>query len=205
MLIELVNRASEQAGIAVHYHPLPWKRCLTMVEQGGIDGALALVWNQDRQARFAYPLNAAGKVDRQRRIWQGEYLIMLPARSPVQWDGKQFSHLEGGMASPLGYASSEKLRSLNAFAFDSPPDKGLLLVSKNRLPGYVVQKEIGFKNLQSLGIEKQVKVLPIPFMTEDWYLVFSSDLLLSQPQLTARLWAAVARERIRLQSGKSTP
>lgn len=197
LLIDLVNRASERAGIAVNFHLLPWKRCLTLVEHGGMDAALALVWNRDRQTRFNFPLNANQEVDRQRRIWQGEYLVMVPKHSSVEWDGERFSGLEGGMASPLNYVSSERLQRLNAYAFDSPPDKGLMLVAKDRLPGYVVQREIGDALLKSLGLEDQIKVLPVPFMTEDWYLVFSNNLLLSAPDLAQTLWQHIADERER--------
>lgn len=200
LLNRLVTDAASQIHQRVTFHPLPWKRCLTMVEQGAMDAALALVWNAERQARFSYPLTQDGNVDTSLRVWQGEYLIMVPHNSALEWDGQQFRQLTGGLSSPLGYASGEKLRKLNAFGIDKTPDQGLLLVSRGRLPGYVVQKEIGMETLRKYGLTHKVKVLPEPFMTEEWYLVFSPQFLRRSATTAESLWRAIAFERQQVQN-----
>lgn len=196
LLLELLTIAAEQTQQKISYHYLPWKRCLTMVKQGAMDGALALVWTPERAKLLAYP-NAAGQPDRHRRIWQGEYLIVVPRRSPLQWDGKTFTHITGQLGSPLGYASTDKLAQLKMLGKTLPPAKGLSLVAKGRLHGYVVQREIGLNIIQQKALQTQVKILPSPFMTEDWYLVFSHRFYQRAGAQAEQLWHAIGEARQR--------
>lgn len=194
-LLALVRQTAAQLDTGVEFHFLPWKRCLAMVAQGALDGALALVWTQERAAAFAFPLESDGTVDARLRLWQVEYPVYTHLDSPLAWDGQQFFGLTGALGTPRGYISEERLLQMQLPVQNFTPESGLKLVAKQRLAGYIIERQIGQALLARTELKYAVRELVQPFMSVPWYLVFSHRHHSAQPEQAARFWAELARQR----------
>lgn len=209
-LLALVRQTAGLLNTPVEFHFLPWKRCLAMVEQGAMAGALALIWSRERAQTFAFPHNHRGEADPDRRLWQVEYPVYVHINSPLRWDGQQFSGLTGALGTPLGYISEQRLSEMQLPVQKLAPDAGLKLVAKARLGGYIVEREIGQALLTRHGLRPAVRELSLPFMSVHWYLVFSRHYQQARPDYVEQFWAELARQRALAQdaarvSGKEFP
>lgn len=201
LLVELVQAAAEQAELRLEFQRKPWKRCLMQLQNGQSDGIFAAIWQADRDTWGQFPGRDPQHdrpVDRDYRLWQADYPIITRIDSPLQWDGQQFSGLHYGLSAPLGYIASQRLQALGVLATAShSAEKALKLVTLGRLDGYVIERQIGNTHIHKLGLQPNLKVLPIPLLEADWYLPLSHRFTEQHPELAQRLWQALREQRQR--------
>lgn len=185
-----------QQAFQIELHYFPWKRCLRHVETGEMDGALAVIFTEERDLIFAYPKTNEGKVDRSKVIWNAEYPVFSHKDSTLQWDGETFSQKDALLSTPLGYVTYNKLNDLGVlYDVSLEPEKGLELVHKKRLDGYVVERSIGEKILQKKQINQNFKNLDKAFLETDWYIVLSKTFAQTNPEDAQLFWASLAQIR----------
>lgn len=200
VLLDILNSAAIQQNLSIHYYRRPWKRCISEVANGLADGLFAAIWLSEREEWGKYPKLASNpkKVDPHYRLWTAEYKIFTHIDSQLSWDGKRFNNLKFGLSAPLGYVAEKKLRSLNALGeFNHDPTQGLVLASKARIDGYVVEENIGLALLNSLDIQQDIKLLNTNFIEADWYFVFSHQYFKAHPSKAKQFWNGIrsAREK----------
>ncbi|MEO4048273.1 hypothetical protein AAFN46_14460 [Pseudomonas sp. CAU 1711] len=202
LVIELIQQAANQARLRLDLHQQPWNRCVLEVRQGSSDGTFVAVWQADRDVWGRYPGRiplSEAPVDVGQRLWQVEYLIMVPPDSRLQWDGQRFGGVVHGVGAPLGYATSQRLRELGVLAQESLAQAtALRLVLAGRLDGYVLEREIGLALIDEMGLRGRLVPLPLPLMRTDWYLPLSHQFYAANPELAERFWQAIAEQRERL-------
>ena len=201
LLLELVKSAAQQLDLRLEFQRQPWKRCILQLQSGQSDGIFATIWQADRDAWGQFPGRDAehGKpVNREYRLWQVEYPIITRIGSPLQWDGQRFSDLQYGLSAPLGYIASQRLQELGVLASASlSAEKSLKLVALGRLDGYVIERQIGNTHIRELGLQSNLKTLPIPLLQADWYLPLSHRFTDQHPELAQRFWQALREQRQR--------
>jgi polar amino acid transport system substrate-binding protein len=82
---------------------MPWKHCPEGVEKGGIAGAFAASYTDERAKYAVYPL-AGGKPDPLRRLHTDGYTLLRLKGSTVGWDGHKFSNLSGPIGTQAAYS-----------------------------------------------------------------------------------------------------
>lgn len=195
ILPDLVIETTQRLGIQPEFVSYPWKRCIALLKTGKVDGIFAAIWQKDRDEWGVFP-----KSDQQANprysLWSVVYSIYANPKSNLKWDGTHFTNVRSGISAPLGYIAEQRLRKMKVLSPNShTPQEGLRLVSLNRLDGFVVERNIGDHIVHLLDIKQNIKVLPIPFMTTDWYLPLSHLWVKNNPSLAQKFWETLATVR----------
>ena len=106
---ELLDEAARRIGVTFDYRSMPWKRCLEQVKANELDGLFAASFSSERLAIGAYP--GGRQADTARRLHTDSYILVRRKGSAIDWDGKQFRHVDGRVGFQLGYSVGEFLRS----------------------------------------------------------------------------------------------
>ncbi|MEK8081664.1 substrate-binding periplasmic protein [Pseudomonas sp. XK-1] len=207
LIVELVQSAAQQAGLRLELQRRPWKRCILQLQSGQSDGIFAAIWQADRDVWGQFPGRDPERqeaVDRDYRLWQVDYPIIISTDSLLQWNGQQFKGLQYGLSAPLGYIASQRLRALGVQAKVNPSaEKALQLVTLGRLDGYVIERHIGNTHIRKLGLQSDLKMLPLPLLQADWYLPLSHQFTRQYPQQAQRFWQALRDQRLRQETDLS--
>jgi len=198
IIVDLIKATSEEAGINIKLYAKPWKRCIFDVSHGYADGALAAIWQQEREAWGVFPKTQSGIADKEFRLWTANYLIFTNKKAPVKWDGQTIRGVTTGIAAPLGYVVFNKLKQeglLTPNVYDA--NEGFQLVGKNRLNGYIIEGFTGKNILKKLQLSNQVMPLEIPYLREDLYLVLSKKSKKITLQNSQLIWQALSKVRKR--------
>jgi len=196
LLVDLVEEAASLQGLSISLERMPWKRCLRSLEQGTVDAAFAIIWTQERDQLFAYPMSKPGVPDSSMRLWRASYEVFAHEDMSIHWDGSTFTNVRYGLSAPKGYVAREKLES-EGFLHDKElnPDSGFKLVSLQRLDGYIVEKLIGLEALKRLKIDNVKIRFEQPYMQSDWFVAFSKQKYAQNKQLVETFWQQLRKAR----------
>lgn len=195
ILPDLVIKTTQRLGIQTEFVHYPWKRCIALLKAGEVDGIFAAIWQKERDDWGVFP-KSTHQADPRYSLQNVKYSIYTNPKSNLNWNGTQFTNVRIGISAPLGYIAEQRLRKMGVLSRNSyTPQEGLRLVSLNRLDAFIVESNIGDHIVHQLGIEQNVKVLPIPFMTTDWYLPLSHQWVKTNPSLAKKFWETLATVR----------
>lgn len=199
MLPDMIRAAAEEHQRSLRVIAYPWKRCIDMLSKGQVDALAASIWLAERDAWGAFPKlpgQPHGAPDRSKRLWSAEYPVFVARQSPLRFDGTHFSGVRTGLSAPSGYVAWQRLKDAGVLhPAVLPPKTGLKLVALDRLDGYIVERHIGQHLLQKMDLATQVTTLDVPYITDDWHLVFSHQFQRANPELTQNIWASLATIR----------
>jgi len=197
---ELLAEVAKRTGIGFDYQSMPWKRCLEQLKANQVGGAFAVSFNRERMALGAYPGVAPGasdpQVDPSKRMHIDTYMLVRRRGSRLDWDGKAFRNLDGRIGYQLGYSVGDFLRAQGA-AVDDGSQRSDELAQKliaGRLAGAAMGGGDAARLMRG-PYGKRLEMLPVPLIEKPYFLVLSSTLVASQPQLAARLWDAIEEVR----------
>lgn len=193
---ELLREAARRVNMRLDFKPLPWKRCLAMLQANEVDGAFAASFAPDRLEVGAYP---GGKApDAAKRMHVDRYVLVRRKGDAVGWDGKVFQNLNGAVGSQLGYSIGAQLRAMGV-AVDEGSQDALSLVRK-LMAGRLAAAALGGSDAAYLmagqpWLAAQVEVLPIPLTEKAYFLLLSHAFAKAAPDSAARLWGAIEEVR----------
>lgn len=200
VLPDLVKKAADDLDIDVVFVNYPWLRCIDQLKHGKVDGIFPAIWTKARDSWGVFP-KRDGMVYSPYKLWHVRYLIYAQVHSRLAWDGESFTGVFSGVASPVGYITTQKLEQLGVLpAKNFLPEQGFKLAALGRIDGYVVEESVGTHLLEKLKLKRELKVLPTPFLMADWYLPLSSQWVEKHPGLAEKFWQAI--EKHRLQDGE---
>jgi polar amino acid transport system substrate-binding protein len=154
-------------GVRVEYVPLPWKRCLSELKANTVDGAIGASFKPDRLEFGVYP---GGKSpDTNKRLYIERYVLVRRKFSPVQWNGRAFSNLDGAIGTQLGYSIGDMLQGMKLTVDDG----------STTLP----------------ELMQKLEVLQTPLAEKPYFLMLSHQLVDTAPALAAEVWAAIEQQR----------
>lgn len=197
---ELLAEVARRTGVTFDYQSMPWKRCLEQLKANQVGGAFAVSFNRERMALGAYPGVAPGAsephADPSKRMHIDTYMLVRRRGSRLDWDGKSFRNLDGRVGFQLGYSVGDFLRA-QGVAIDDGSQRSDELAQKliaGRLAGAAMGGGDAARLMRG-PYGKRLEVLPLPLIEKAYFLVLSSALVASRPQLAARLWDAVEEVR----------
>ncbi len=198
---------AENPGVAVemiqrlaHYIPniqidlvrYPWKRCLSELQGGYVDGIFNASFHPKRLRIGKYPWKD-GAVDPSRRITTISYNLYKQRDSELRWTGQRFVNLKGALGAPLGYSITRDLRDMNVPLEESGATlSNLSKLLVHRIAGAVLQEVTADYYLRTYPQTYQtiVKVAP-PIRTKAYYLMLSHDFVTQHPTLAETIWDTI--------------
>lgn len=196
---ELIRMAAAKAGVTVQFVTLPWKRCLSEMQEGVMHGVFAASFAPDRLAMGAYP--GGNPPDPALQLYSDGYVLVRRKNDAVQWDGKNVTGLTGPVGAQVGYSVANDLRRLGV-AVDEGSQTARELLQKLQL-GRLGAAALGNSDaLNLLGDRARagefganLEVLPQPLMQKAYYLMLSNQLVQQAPDLADRLWRQIGAVR----------
>lgn len=191
---ELLNEVARRLAIRFDYESMPWKRCLAQLKANEVGGAFAVSFSRDRLDVGAYPGGATPDVSR--RMHVDRYVLLRRKGSKVDWDGKQFHHLDGAVGVQLGYSVGDFLRGQHVQVDEGSQRAGEL--AQKLIAGRLAGAAVGGGDavvLMNGPLASQLEVAPVPLIEKPYFLILSRALVESNPQLADRIWKTVEEVR----------
>jgi len=101
--LEVMKLLETKLNIEVTFERLPWATGLEKVKKNIVDGVFHASFNEERLKIGVYPMRK-GQPDTNRRLMTQSYFLYKRKKSPLQWDGKSFTNLDGTIGAINGYA-----------------------------------------------------------------------------------------------------
>ncbi|MBG0842408.1 substrate-binding periplasmic protein [Ectopseudomonas toyotomiensis] len=196
--LELLDLVQQALKLQVIYVAVPWKRCLSGMQQGLYDGAFAASFKTERLQMGRYPSDADGRPDAFRRLHTSRYTLYRRIGSAVSWDGQRFTHVTGRVGSLSGFSIRDLLLAHGLEVDESSRDPLALLqmLVHGRVDAVALQTMRGDFILQANPqLARQVEKLPQLLEEKPYYLMLSNALLARDPELAERIWSEVQRQR----------
>lgn len=191
--------------LKMEYSALPWTRCLGDAAAGLYDAVLAASYTRDRAAGLVYPLDAEGRPDAERRMFQVGYVLLRRKGSSVSWDGERFlgSSSKAGevIGAERGYSIVQFARERGAFVEDRYPNFDSLVdaLRLKRSAGVLINQEGASQLLIDPTWSQEHELGGPPMTPRAYYLPVSRQFHQAHPALAERLWNAVAQARAGLE------
>ena len=191
---EIMKVVTSQLGINILIKRYPWKRCLSYLKDGSIDGVMGTSYLKERAHFGHYPLKDTGDIDYDRIIYSNDYWLYTNDEN-VLWDGKTLVLPKGGVVGTgLGYSSAKLLSNLGAEVFEahSPSTLASMLMSQKIavIAGYDKQIEPHLKwDRRNADIKSDsIRKLDIPLTQDKMFLLVSKQFYRKHKKLAEKVW-----------------
>ena len=176
----------------------PWKRCLSELRLGQVDGVVGAADSTDRRAFARIPQLADGREDGTRALFEDQALVFLRVGGQGRWNGReldspgkvvvvQSGYLVGQQLRDKGYIPNEQvksaadaLRMLTSGAYDVAVLQGLE-ASK------LAREDPRFKG--------RVQQAALPYSTVSLHLMVARSIYQRDPQRIEAIWQAIGAVR----------
>lgn len=197
--LDLIRMAAAKARVSVEFVTLPWKRCMSEMQDGTAHGVFAASFGADRLAFGAYP--GGNPPDSDMQMHADGYVLVRRKSDSVQWDGKSISGLTGSVGAQVGYSVVNDLRRLGV-AVDEGSQTAPELLQKLQL-GRLGAAALGNSDAAKLLGDRAkpgeygltMEAFPVPLVQKPYYLMLSKQLVQDSPELANRLWQHIAAAR----------
>ena len=177
---------------------MPWKRCLTMLEQGKFDGVIAASYREERKTIGIYPATTDGHTpDRNRRMSGEDFYFYKLKTGSFSWDGSLITNANKPVGAQQGYSAVALLKG-----------KGILVDDRHRLPEQLMRKVVlghnsaallsageGDKWLDNTKFNASLEKVSPPFYQSNGYLLFSHQFYEAQRPTAEKIWDSIASVR----------
>ncbi len=174
----------------------PWKRCLSSLESGFVDGIFNASYKPERETIGAYP-RVDGEIDTSRRLTNIAYSIYARDSASLSWDGQRFSDLKGNIGAPAGYSIVGDLRKMGINVEEAhSTELNLKKVLAGRVSGAALQDVTGDYYLRvKQGQFSKIRKLEPPLKNKAYYLMISHQFKAQHPELSEQIWDTIAELR----------
>lgn len=183
------------------YSQLPWQRCLSEAAAGRYDAVLSASHTPARAQGLSYPLDAKGQPDASLRMFHIGYVLLRRKDSGVTWDGQRFSgsspRAGQAIGAERGYSIVLFARDRGAVVEDRYPSFDSLIGSLKlgRIAGVLINQEGAAQLLADPAVAADHELGGPPLQTKAYFMPVSYHFAQTHPELTQRLWAAIAKAR----------
>lgn len=198
---ELLRRVEAKADVSFSYQLLPWKRCLVMLKANQFDGAFSVSYSEERRQYGVFP--GRGAADPAARMHVSRYFLIRKKGSQIDWDGAQFRNVDGKIGFQLGYSIGEVLRGMQLPVDES--NDSIHNVGRKLLTGRIAGAAMFDSDAEILmrsPLGRKLEMVATPLLEKPYYLVLSTQLVNSNPELAARIWKSLEEVRNGREYGK---
>jgi len=192
-LVKLIE--SKVPGVRVEFKRYPWKRCLSELEQGNVNGAFNASFKDKRLKFGAYPWKD-GAVDTNRRLTTIGYNFYKRKDSEFSWDGHKVSGGGKIIGAPRGYSIVGDLKKLGLKVQEAnTTEANLKKLLAGRVSAVALQEVTGDYFLSVNNTFKELDKVHPPIKTKPYYLMISNQFKAENPEIAEQIWDAVATLR----------
>ncbi|MGQ5524396.1 hypothetical protein ACUHMQ_14210 [Chitinimonas sp. PSY-7] len=193
-VIELLQMAAKQIGCTLVLTRLPNKRLLAETKIGIYDAAILYSYSPERALSYAYPMQG-DKPDSQRRITTLAYYLYKLKGSPVNWDGQQFSGINGPIGVNYGWSVGKDILAHGMKISESYTTKqNLIQLHLGRLEAYATFGAVGDAVIQQENF-KDIERLPTPISKKDYFLIFNIPYYQKNTDQVEKYWTEIGKLR----------
>lgn len=194
LTLEVLRLVGEQLDVDFLFQRVPWKRGLFLVQNGLADGIFHASYKAGRESFAVYPRLPDGTPDESRAIFLQSYVAYVTKGSPVGWDGRAFSGLDGPVGAVASYSVVGDLRELGvAVEEERSRTINLRKLVEGRIAAHVDLETMADPAIASQeAFATAVEKLHPPFRTKPYFLIFSHQFYEARPDLAERIWDGIA-------------
>jgi len=188
MGVEMLNRLEKKLNLTITIKRMPWKRCLSKLEQGEIDGLFTASYKDKRKKFGRYP-EVDGKVDPNRRFSSASYALYRIKGSDVQFDGKKFN-IKGKVGAPAGYSIVDDLRKKGLKIDEGPSTlNDFKKLIKGRIKAVAALEMTGdFYLMMNENLNQKIeKIFPL-IVEKPYYFMLSHQFYEKNKDLSEKIW-----------------
>ncbi len=186
--VEFLRTLERKMNIRIEIVRYPWKRCLSFLEKGEIDGVISASYKKEREKIGVYPMRD-GRPDPSRRFESGDYYLFVQKGSNTHWDGERFTHLDGVVNVQLGFSIVDFLQKRKITVNEvATPQKAFELLSSGHGKAAAVHSIIGNVLLEKY---KNLRRIETPLVSKPYYLLMSHQIYNKSPMFVEKLWDKV--------------
>ncbi|MVV47594.1 amino acid ABC transporter substrate-binding protein [Pseudomonas sp. PB120] len=152
----------KRLGIEVEWQFLPWKRCLSMLEQGQADGALDIFHTDERDATLLYPIEPLSEV---------EFVMFYANERPHPF--RTLDDLRGlTIGTSPGYQYSKDFSESKLFTHEPAPthEANFGKLVRGRIDLLITDRRVGQHLLDELNIRDKITENPTVISHQSQYL-----------------------------------
>jgi len=192
--VELVNMAAAKIKCKVKWERMPNRRVQNEILYGKADAMLMFSFNAERAGYAVYPMKDDNP-DPALRLAALTYRVYVRNDSPLQWNGQEFTQLNGAIGVNAAYSVAKEISKLGATVEEAPGTvNNLKKLRLGRIAAYVMQDLPADAMIEDMKIT-DVRKLALPLSTKDYYLPFSKDFYAKYPDVANNLWKEIATLR----------
>lgn len=195
--VEIVLELEEEIpGLIVVLQRKPWKRCLTELKLGKLDGIFNASYKQERESIGIYPRNSEGMIDSTKRITKISYCFYKNSDFDVDYDGISISDFDGKILAPRGYSIVGDLSEMGFEMYEVNDSKQIInLLNIGRFQLAALQDVTADSIIKKENIENVIKI-DTPIKRKNYYLLLSYQFVEKNPELAQEIWDAIEKIRI---------
>ncbi|MHC8317314.1 substrate-binding periplasmic protein [Pseudomonas sp. LB3P31] len=159
---ETTDIVFQRLGIEVQWQFLPWKRCLSMLEQGQADGALDIFHSDERDATLLYPSEPLSQV---------QFVMFYANARPHPF--KSLEALRGlTIGTSPGYLYSPDFSESTLFTREPAPshEANFGKLVRGRIDLLITDRRVGQHLIDELNIRDQITENPLIISEQSQYL-----------------------------------
>ena len=190
--IEILDRVAQKLGLNFVYRKAPWQRCFDALKRGEIDGIVGVSYKAERTQYGSYP--GGQTPDVRKRLNYDKYVLVRRKGSPVLWDGKTITGLDGAIGTQFGYSVTELLFSQGVRVDQGSPGGAELLhkLSLGRVAAAAMLEGEAKALLASSEFQgENLEIIPIPLVEKPYYLLLSNRLAQHRGDLASAIWNSI--------------
>ncbi|HEY6896022.1 MAG TPA: transporter substrate-binding domain-containing protein [Rhodocyclaceae bacterium] len=190
--VELLRMVAAKTGLTLNLARAPWKRCLSLLENGYIDATFHASYTEERAKYAVYPTRN-GKLDVGRAIYLNRYALYVKRGSALRWDGQALSHVDKPVGTLAGNAIADDLQKLGVKVEQAPGlSNNMDKLKAGQISAYAEIESIGDDFLaHHRGEFPEIEKLPLPMAEKQYFLVLSKAYYRKNPVLAEALFDAV--------------
>jgi len=196
MGIEAVWLLAKKLNIEIEIKRMPWKRCLSEMEKGNVDGVFTASFKEKRKQYGLYP-EKDGNVDPSRRFTSASYALYRLKGTNVNYDGNNFLNIKGKVGAPRGYSIADDLRKKGLTIDEGPStEKDFIKMIKGRLDAVAALEMTGdYYILSNDDFQKKIeKILPL-IVEKPYYYMISHQFYNKNKDFAEKIWDTIAEIR----------
>ncbi|WP_083940978.1 substrate-binding periplasmic protein [Pseudoduganella violaceinigra] len=195
---ELLKRVETLLNEQFIYFPKPWKRCLSELKLGQVDGVVGAADAVDRRPWSRIPELPDGREDSSRALFDDAALVFLRVGGNGSWDGHELIAPGKLVIVQSGYLIAQQLRDKGFAARDSVKSAAdaLRMLANGSYDVAILQgleaSRLAHEDARFVGRVQQAE---LPYATVNLHLMVARGVYQRDPQRIEAIWQAIGTVR----------
>lgn len=195
--ISLLKEVGQKIGVSFEIAPMPWRRCLAMVQAGRIEGAIGVDFRPERLDMAAFPERHGVVPDPQLRISTQTFALYKLKDENLHWDGATLGGDARPIAAQQGHSVVPFLRSMSITVddYERDPEQMLRKLLMGSVAAVALVESVGDELLRQPKYAERIHKMQPMLLRKESYLIFSHQFAQNNSAFTMQVWETIARVR----------